>query len=509
MVRTSGIACAITMETPQITLRSYPDDITILGKDVQPTAGYQKTQTICIGPNGLLAVTTYVGKMDLPEQEHVMSTPALREKYPDLCWRKKDDGNMYLAVKVRFQARISSDQLMKKAFNQEGFVPSSIVVSARPPAQSVLIGSGILEKAAKAILPYFNSLSTIITADKVQLTAVVIPFANIPNFKTYLAAYAEDPDDTVMIQNDEEEANALLSPVAGLYGCQREAATVIFQNANAEVPEAIRSASEQMCYCYMLAYCMVKSGTTENIKLALKKRLDAYANLIRDPNFDVDNFITTFYNPEAMTVIARQLNLYPKLKSTIYSAVINSESASCVHFKSILEGSQLTKFNFMYAFLFSPPSVTALHFCSDVTRYYAKFIDVYHKLVSKYGSMWQYHKLICPEEPLTTLAQFGRLVQAGLAFAASRPGNADRIRHVQGYKDIPASYFVMVTKEVGTADGTTASSYEEVVTMLKSINGQFNLNPEFQEVDLIGEAIRTSNAPEKVANARLQFGLND
>ncbi|BBQ04818.1 hypothetical protein 1 [Culex tritaeniorhynchus Anphevirus] len=497
------------MEIPQLSLRAYPDEVELLDDGKSPTDGFKKTQTICIGPNGLLAVTAYVKLVPIPDGVQEASSAELRGKHPDPCWRLKDDGVMYLAFQMKVQIHKSGDQLMRKAFNKEGFVPYTITVCSKPPARSVLINADILEEGANAILPYFNALTTIISADKVHLTAIIIPFASIPNFKTYLAAYTEDPDDAVIIQRNEDEAKALLSPVSELYGCKQEAASVLFRDRGEAVKDPYRSASEQMCYCYMLAFCIVKSGTSENVKSALKKRLDAYSNVIRDPNFEVDKFITNFYNAEAMNIIARQLNHYPKLKSAIYSAVINSDSTSCAHFKSILEGSQLTKFNFMYAFLFSPPSVTALHFCSDVTRYYAKFIDVYHKLVAKYGSMWQYHKLICPDEPLTTLSQFGRLVQAGLAFAASRPGNQDRIRNVQGYKDVPACYFVMVTKEVGTADGTTAASYEEVLELLKSINGQFNLSPEFQEVNLIAETVRTSNAPDKIAAARMQFRLDE
>lgn len=490
-------------------IRSYPEEISILERNAQPVEGSKKTQVICIGANGLLAVTAFVKMVAIPEDEQTVATPELRNKYPDACWVLKEDGKVYRAFKIRFQIHAANDQLMRKAFNQEGFVPHTISVNSKPPAQSVLINAGILELGANAILPYFNALNNIIHGNKVHLTAIIIPFANIPNFKTYFEAYTEDPDEAVVIQYKTKDARALLSPVSELYGCKLEAASILFPEDGTVTKEPSRSASEQMCFCYMLAFCIVKSGTTENVKSALKKRLDAYSNVLRDPNFDVDKFITTFYNSEVMNMISKQLNHYPKLKSAIYSAIINSESASCTHFKSILEGSQLTKFNFMYAFLFSPPSVTSLHFCSDVTRYYAKFIDVYKRLVAKYGSMWQYHKLICPDEPLTTLSQFGRLVQAGLAFAASRPGNQDRIRNVQGYKEVPACYFVMVTQEVGTADGTTATSYDEVLDMLKSINGQFNLRPEFQQVQLIEEAVRTSNAPDKIAVARQQFRLDD
>lgn len=497
------------MDTNQITIRSYPSHLHLIPENGEVPALTKKYQLICVGSSNLVAVTAYVVLKPYEEAERPVATPGLLNQHPLICWKKNNRGEQVLAYSLHIYARPGNHSLIGKAFGQQKAAIETLDIASRPSAQIELLGAKHLQISAKSILPYLSKTPTIVADDKIRLSALVLPFYVIPDFATHMLAYYEDPDDSVKVITHADDVADAFADLAEAYGCKEEAKLVWAANNGVEgmpLPKpAIRTKAEQMAFGYMLAFCMVKSGG-DYVATALKRRLESYANILRDPGFDFEEFVNTFYDQAILQNATRQINFFPRLKSAIYSAIVTTQSESCVHFRTILEGVQMTKFNFIYAFLYHPSSITALHFNREVARYYPKFIEVYKSLVEKYGDLWQYHKLICPGEPLTNLSQFGKLVQAGMAFAATRPGNGGRIKNVQGYNEIPGSYFVMVTEEVGTADSARCARYAEVVEMLKEINEEFRLNEGVTEVT-INEKISESADAVKINNVKAQFAL--
>lgn len=360
----------------------------------------------------------------------------------------KQDGAILTKYRVTIKVTEATNRTLDSVFRRRA--DSIIRIESIQALTIYVIGGSDLAFVAKNTLPYINAKQNLYhNNNRFDVIAYLSTLAPITNMVQDMERYSDEPDTGVAVKvyshydcipegfedldeptkNKIDERNQLVMALGNAFGIP-----AVDGREHPQVEE-----ETLLAYAYCNVFCLIKTGTEVNMKLALTNRLRALKNALKLRNFDAEGFLNNKIDIGQCARIYSDMGLMPRLKSLIFSCILSNDTPFNSHIKLILKEAQLTVFNLIVHFIYAQ-KVTLLHVLEEISDEFDVFLDAMENLKHRYGKCWPYCKLVNPDETLATLSRFPHLSNAGKAYAFAQ-GGSESIKNLQGMRAVPTHYF--------------------------------------------------------------------
>lgn len=182
------------------------------------------------------------------------------------------------------------------------------------------------------------------------------------------------------------------------------------------------------------------------------------------------------FDAEELRDLSTSFSYFPRLKSCIFMIVLAGFNPVTQHMRSIFEQSQMTIFSLIHEFM-SAEKPTRLHANEGLFDQIQNWIASMNDLESKYGTAWQFYKLIEPNGTITSTKKLAKLGSAALAWKKVTAVNEGKtLTNLKGVV-FNAYYEKLASKEIPQDCLTTTSqNYAKRAREMKDFSYHLKIN---------------------------------